>query len=95
MIALTLLTYFSIDSVNTKSTLEGNVLENEAYTISMVNRLKQYGEYENDADIIKSVFTEQHHIMKNKQTNKQKNSPKSTELIRKLASGDNSKSVIL
>ena len=36
-----------------------------------------------------------HHIMQNKQTNKQKNSPKSTELIRKLASGDNSKSVIL
>lgn len=63
---MALLTYFSIDSVNTKSTLEGNVLENEAYTISMVNRLKQYGEYENDADIIKSVFAEQHHIMNNR-----------------------------
>lgn len=61
---MALLTYFSIDSVNTKSTLEGNVLENEAYTISMVNRLKQYEECENDADIVKSVFAEQHRIMK-------------------------------
>ncbi|MGN0367052.1 MAG: hypothetical protein ACI4E5_14110 [Suilimivivens sp.] len=38
-------------------------MENEAYTISLVNRLKQYGEYENDADIMNSVFAEQHRIM--------------------------------
>lgn len=60
---MALLTYFSIDSVNTKSTLEGNVLENEAYTISLVNRLKEYGAYEDDADIMERIFAEQHRIL--------------------------------
>jgi len=61
---MALLTYFSIDSVNTKSTLDGNVLENEAYTISLVNKIKQYGGDADDANIIQSVFDEQHRIIK-------------------------------
>ena len=57
---MALLTYFSIDSVNTKSTLEGNVLENEAYTVSMINKIKEYAKYEDDSEIMEKVFAKQH-----------------------------------
>lgn len=65
-LVMALLTYFSIDSVNKKSTLEGNVLENEAYTISIVNKLKQYSKYEDDDDILKCLFEEQYRVIKKK-----------------------------
>lgn len=64
---LALLTYFSIDSVNTKSTLEGNVLENEAYTISIVSKFRQYKEYEDDVEIMEKVFKEQHRVLRKKE----------------------------
>ena len=63
-LVMALLTYFSIDSVNTKSTMEGNVLENDAYSISMVSMINQYKKEENDNDILKRVFKKQHRVLR-------------------------------
>ena len=63
---MALLTYYTIDSVNTKSTLEGNVLENDSYTISLLSAIKEYIPYKSDVDIMEHIFEKQKLVLNKK-----------------------------
>ena len=68
---LSLLTYFSIDSVSSISTMEGNVLENEKYSISAASELKKYVKYTSQKDVCEEFFNEQIALAKQCHTSKQ------------------------
>lgn len=67
-----LLTYYSIDSVNSISSLEGNILENEHYSISNAGIFQKYMDITNQRELCDLLFDEQKVKLKNEsKTNKE------------------------
>lgn len=55
---IALITYFSIDSVNSITTMEGNVLENENYTVAYTEMLRKFSDCNSKEQFQKKLFTE-------------------------------------
>lgn len=61
---ISLFTYFSIDSVNDISTLDGNVLENETYAISPVTQFREYCDIKESQVALEKIYFEQNCMLK-------------------------------
>ena len=55
---IALITYFSIDSVNSITTMEGNVLENENYTVAYTEMLRKFSDCATKEQFQNKLFTE-------------------------------------
>lgn len=55
---IALITYFSIDSVNSITTMEGNVLENENYTVAYTEMLRKFSDCVTKEQFQNKLFTE-------------------------------------
>lgn len=55
---IALITYFSIDSVNSITTMEGNVLENENYTVAYTEMMRKFSDCATKKQFQNKLFTE-------------------------------------